>query len=65
MPCILGWPTKELVADASQGAQLATLQALTRYCYCYWGTEFDLRRVGARPNALPRFKTEIDGLDIH
>ena len=25
------WPTKELVADRSQGVQLATLQALARY----------------------------------
>jgi pimeloyl-ACP methyl ester carboxylesterase len=54
-------PSKELVADASQGVQLATLQALTRY----WTTEYDVRRVEARLNALPQFKTEIDGLDIH
>ncbi len=54
-------PAKELVADTSQGVQLATLQALTRY----WGTDYDLRRVEARLNALPQFKTEIDGLDIH
>jgi pimeloyl-ACP methyl ester carboxylesterase len=54
-------PGKELVADASQGVQLATLQALTRY----WTTEYDVRRVAARLNALPQFKTEIDGLDIH
>ncbi|MBV9356599.1 MAG: epoxide hydrolase, partial [Chloroflexi bacterium] len=26
-----GWPSKELVADPSQGVQLATLQALARY----------------------------------
>jgi pimeloyl-ACP methyl ester carboxylesterase len=54
-------PSKELVADASQGVQLATLQALARY----WGTEYDLRRVETRLNALPQFKTEIDGLNIH
>jgi hypothetical protein len=41
--------------------QLATMQALTRYR----GTEYDLRTVEARPNALPQFKTKIDGLDIH
>jgi len=34
------WPSKELVADASQGVQLATLQALMRY----WETEHDWRR---------------------
>src|SRR5262245_30056579 len=54
-------PSKELVADASQGVQLATLQALMQY----WGTEYDLRRVETRLNALPQFLTEIDGLDIH
>src|SRR5215831_4251299 len=54
-------PSKELVADASQGVQLATLQALTHY----WTTEYDGRRVEARLNALPQFKTEIDRLDIH
>jgi pimeloyl-ACP methyl ester carboxylesterase len=31
----------------------------------YWGTEYDLRRVETRLNALPQFLTEIDGLDIH
>ncbi len=55
------WPSKELVADRSQGVQLATLQALTRY----WGTDYDWRKVEAKLNALPQFKTEIDGLDIH
>src|SRR6476619_2313225 len=55
------WPKKETVADATQGVQLATLQALARY----WGTEYDWRKVEARLNALPQFITEIDGLDIH
>ena len=55
------WPSKELVADRSQGVQLATMKALTRY----WTTEHDWRRCEARLNALPQFKTEIDGLDIH
>ena len=49
------------MADASQGVQLATMQALARY----WGTEYDWRKVEARLNALPQFITEIDGLDIH
>ena len=35
------WPSKELVADRSQGVQLATLQALARY----WTTEYDWRTV--------------------
>jgi pimeloyl-ACP methyl ester carboxylesterase len=55
------WPSQELVADRSQGVQLATLQALARY----WTTEYDWRRVEARLNALPQFKTEIDGVQIH
>jgi pimeloyl-ACP methyl ester carboxylesterase len=55
------WPTKELVADRSQGVQLATLRALARY----WSTEYDWRRCEARLNALPQFTTEIDGVEIH
>jgi pimeloyl-ACP methyl ester carboxylesterase len=55
------WPSAELVADRSQGVQLATLQALTRY----WTTDYDWRKVEARLNALPQFKTEIDGVEIH
>ena len=55
------WPTKELVADRSQGVQLAAMQELARY----WTTEYDWRRCEARLNALPQFKTEIDGLNIH
>jgi pimeloyl-ACP methyl ester carboxylesterase len=55
------WPSKELVADRSQGVQLATLQELARY----WGTEYDWRRCEAQLNALPQFTTEIDGVGIH
>jgi len=55
------WPTKELVADRSQGVQLAAAQALAHY----WSTEYDFGRVAERLNALPQFKTELDGLNIH
>src|SRR6202790_3018768 len=55
------WPDRETGADASQGVQLATIQALAQY----WGTDYDWRKVAARLNALPNFITEIDGLDIH
>src|SRR6478672_3878775 len=55
------WPSKELVADRSEGVQLEPLQALAHY----WGTEYDFGRVEARLNALPQFVTQIDGLDIH
>ena len=55
------WPSAELVADRSQGVQLATLQALARY----WAADYDLGRCQARLNALPQFVTEIDGVDVH
>jgi pimeloyl-ACP methyl ester carboxylesterase len=55
------WPSRELVADRSQGVQLATMQALARY----WTTEYDWRKAEAKLNALPQFTTEIDGVDIH
>jgi pimeloyl-ACP methyl ester carboxylesterase len=55
------WPTKELVADRSQGVQLAAAQALARY----WSTEYDFGRVAERLNAFPQFATELDGLNIH
>ena len=55
------WPERETVADASQGVQLATTQAVARY----WASDYDWRNVEARLNALPQFVTEIDGLDIH
>jgi pimeloyl-ACP methyl ester carboxylesterase len=54
-------PSRELVADRSQGVQLATIEELTRY----WTTDYDWRACEARLNALPQFKTEIDGVDIH
>jgi len=55
------WAPRELVANQSQGVQLATIQELARY----WATDYDLRRCEARLNALPQFVTEINGLDIH
>ncbi len=55
------FPGKELVADASQGVQLAMLQELARY----WATDYDWRKVEAQLNALPQFMTKIDGLDIY
>jgi len=55
------WPSKELVKDRSQGVQLATIQELARY----WTTDYDWRACEARLNALPQFKTEIGGVDIH
>src|SRR3954452_21029528 len=53
------WPDRE--TDASQGVQLATIQALASY----WGTEYDWREFEERFKALPHFVTDIDGVDIH
>ena len=65
------FPEKEPVEDpivhplgdsvSPQGVELATMEALMRY----WGSEYDLRRVEKRLNALPQFLVEIDDLDIH
>ena len=55
------WPSRELVTARSQGVQLATLQELARY----WASDYDLRRIEARLNALPQFMTTIDGVDVH
>src|SRR6185436_5166578 len=55
------WPSRELVADRSQGVQMATIQELARY----WTTGYDWRACEARLNALPMFTTEIDGVNIH
>ena len=54
------WPDRETVGDASQGVQLATMQALLKY----WGGGYDWRKVEAKLNALPEFVTTIDGVDI-
>ena len=55
------WPDKELVDDASQGVQLATIQKLASY----WANDHDWRKVEATLNRYPQFVTAIDGLDIH
>jgi pimeloyl-ACP methyl ester carboxylesterase len=54
------WPTRELVADDSQGVQLAMTQALATY----WANGYDWRKIEARLNATPQFVTEIDGVDV-
>src|SRR4030081_2367983 len=53
------WPDRE--TDASQGVQLARIQALASY----WETEYDWRKFEERFKALPHFMTDIDGVDIH
>jgi epoxide hydrolase len=53
------WPEEE--TDRSQGVPLAYLQDLC----AYWADGYDWRTTEARLNALPQFRTEIDGLGIH
>lgn len=55
------WPSAELVADGTQGVQLATMRKLADY----WANHYDWRAVEARLNALPMFVTSIDGVDVH
>ena len=55
------WPERETVDDWSQGVPLAYVQELCGY----WADGYDWRATEARLNALPQFRTEIDGLGIH
>ncbi|MGH3064184.1 MAG: epoxide hydrolase family protein [Gaiellaceae bacterium] len=55
------WPEPETVDDWSQGVPLTYLQDLC----AYWAAGYDWRATEARLNALPQFRTQIDGLRIH
>jgi epoxide hydrolase len=55
------WPERETVDDWSQGVPLAYLRDLCDY----WASEYNWRETEARLNALPQFRTELDGLGIH
>lgn len=55
------WPERETVADWSQGVPLDYLRDLCRY----WAEGYDWRATESRLNALPQFRTQIDGLGIH
>lgn len=55
------WPDEETVDDWSQGVPAAYLRELA----AYWHSGYDWRAAEARLNALPQFRTEIDGLGIH
>jgi pimeloyl-ACP methyl ester carboxylesterase len=55
------WAEAEPVADWSQGVPHGYLREL---CH-YWADGYDWRATEARLNALPQFRTEIDGLGIH
>src|SRR5437879_12656106 len=47
------WPEKEPVADFSPAVPLATMQQRARYLT----TEYDWRKVGAKPSSYPQFIT--------
>jgi pimeloyl-ACP methyl ester carboxylesterase len=55
------WPEPATVPDWSQGVPLDWLRALCGY----WADGYDWRRLEAQLNALPQFRTGIDGTDIH
>ena len=55
------FPEAETVPDWRQGVPLAYLKELCDY----WQREYDWRRAEASLNALPQFKTVIDGVAIH
>ena len=55
------WPERETVEDWSQGIPLAYVQELCRY----WERDYDMRRLEARLNAHPQFRTTIDDVGIH
>ena len=55
------WPESETVGDWSQGVPLAYLKELCDY----WAEQYDWRATESRLNALPQFRTVIDGLGIH
>jgi pimeloyl-ACP methyl ester carboxylesterase len=55
------WPERETVEDWSQGVPLAYLQELCGY----WADGYDWRAAETRLNAMPQFRTVIDGLRIH
>lgn len=49
------------MGDWTQGVPLASLQSLC----AYWRDGYDWRRCEAALNAIPQFRTDIDGLGIH
>lgn len=55
------WPDAETVDDWSQGVPLAYLRSLC----AYWADGYDWRAFEKRVNALPQYRTVVDGLGIH
>ena len=55
------WPEAETVDDWSQGIPLAYVKELCGY----WADAYDWRKIEARLNTFPQYRTEIDGIGIH
>ena len=55
------WPEEATIEGWSQGVPLEYLQELCDY----WAEVYDWRTTEARLNALPQFRTHLDGLGIH
>jgi len=55
------WPDAETVDDWSQGTPLAYLKDVC----AYWAEKYDWRAREKRLNAVPQFRTEVDGLGVH
>lgn len=55
------WPEAATVDSWSQGVPLDYLRDLCEY----WAEQYDWRSTEVRLNALPQFRTTIDGLGIH
>jgi len=55
------WPEPETAGDWSQGVPLGYMEELCGY----WAEGYNWRACEARLNALPQFRTGIDGLAIH
>ncbi|MGE5136059.1 MAG: epoxide hydrolase family protein [Gemmatimonadota bacterium] len=55
------WPEPATADGWSQGVPLGYLQDLCGY----WASGYDWRETEARLNALPQFRTAIDGLPVH
>jgi len=55
------WPEPQTVSDWSQGVPLDYVQKICEY----WARDYDWRKIEARLNALPQFRTDLDGLAIY
>ncbi|MFC9492934.1 epoxide hydrolase [Streptomyces sp. NBC_01474] len=55
------WPDAETVDGWEQGPKLSYMKDLC----ASWERDYDWRATEKRLNAIPQFRTEIDGLDVH